>query len=162
MSIVKLLKTFIVVVIFLIIITILVIFGKKTILMEDMKFADKVTTKGPVTQRYTSKGSSFGDMHYIAFNDVIGSAADMNKPVYYNLDLTIETKSEDIFKKISGNQAFTVDTIREVLGGYRFEEVSTAEGREYLKDQIRQRLLHVYGNDSIESVYIEKFLYQEY
>ena len=108
---------------------------------------------------YTTTAVSSANIFYVQYRDVVGTGRDTGeRPLYYKMDLTIETASKETMGKLQANNIAVVNTIRDTLSTIHGADMNNIQGREYIKQQVKRRLNEQYG--TIDDIYIEKFIYQ--
>ncbi len=83
---------------------------------------------------------------------------------YLRLDLTVMTREEDVIAAIELHRPSVDHVVNLVAGGQIFEEVQTAEGKEFLRLQLLQELQALFeqeiGKPGIEQVLFTNFVMQ--
>lgn len=83
---------------------------------------------------------------------------------YLRLDITVLTRDDDVIAAIETHRATVDNTVNLIAGGQLFEEIQTAEGKEFLRLQLLQELQSVFekeiGKPGIEQVLFTNFVMQ--
>ncbi len=83
---------------------------------------------------------------------------------YLRLDMTVLTRDDDVIAAIETHRATIDNTVNLIAGGQLFEEIQTAEGKEFLRLQLLQELQSVFekeiGKPGIEQVLFTNFVMQ--
>ena len=83
---------------------------------------------------------------------------------YLRLDLTVMTREDDVIAAIELHRPTIDHTVNLIAGGQVFEEVQTAEGKEFLRLQLLKELQIVFekeiGKPGIEQVLFTNFVMQ--
>lgn len=83
---------------------------------------------------------------------------------YLRLDITVLTRDDDVIAAIETHRASIDNTVNLIAGGQLFEEIQTAEGKEFLRIQLLQELQAVFekeiGKPGIEQVLFTNFVMQ--
>ncbi|WP_022852283.1 flagellar basal body-associated FliL family protein [Limisalsivibrio acetivorans] len=108
---------------------------------------------------YKAEKEEAGESYHVRFKDIVTSVSDPTGRRYIRMDLSIETKNEDLADKMTENQDHTAKVITNALSTAQNINVRDDDGKMQVKNSIRQSLGEYYNTDKIDNVYFENFVY---
>lgn len=115
-------------------------------------------TKDSIFKKYKIKKTKLNGKDAVLFEDIISAASD-SEPRYYRVNITIVTKDKKSQKKILKNADISAAVIANTLSQFKTTDVSTAKGKNFLKNTIIKNLNLKLGDETAEEIYFERFIY---
>jgi len=110
-------------------------------------------------EAYKVKKEETGNSYMVSYKDVMVSAQDMDRKVYYRFDITLESADSKTADNLKDNHEKTISVIRSVMGVHKTKQVGSGPGRESIKAQIKQELKKQMGVTDIKGIYFENLVY---
>jgi flagellar basal body-associated protein FliL len=114
-------------------------------------------TTGSMLTNYDVRLKNFDKDKAVLFKNVVASTSD-NDAKYFKVDILIVTNNKESAKVLKRYHQTTVLVIANTLLHFKKNEVSSIEGKKYLKERIKMELEKKYGSGIIKKIFFENFI----
>lgn len=112
---------------------------------------------------YVKRERADKNIYYIRINDIFTEAYSVKNDGiqhYFAINLVIETDSKKNAERIESLVSQTVAEVRDIVKDYPVYGIDRVALMDYVKRDIKNKLNHVLGRDTVKGVYIGSFLGQ--
>lgn len=111
-----------------------------------------------ILNKHSVTVTRFDDKSAVLFANVISSTAD-NTPTHFKADILIVTKDKRTSKQLAKQEQLTALILTNTMSEFKWQDVSSINGKKFLKESLKRELQRRYGEDAIISIYFENFIH---
>lgn len=105
-----------------------------------------------------AKVVSYGGQDAIQFKRVVTSTAD-NTDQHFKVDILILTTDDELTAYLNKNKQMVYLIITSTLSTFKYKDVTSIEGKQFLKNNIKNELEKKFGHGVIKDIFFENFVF---